>query len=115
MREHPGEHHLLAGLHSLAGNPSPQSEVNAGMYDAEAEYFNVIHSSVITNHHAGLCPRHHQNAALVTELVTVSNVVSSSSLLSTMLSPAPGQRLWRQCPAHWDCHQQAKLKRALFL
>ena len=45
LREHPGGRHLLAGLHSLAGNPSSRSEVNAEMHDTEAEYHNVIHSS----------------------------------------------------------------------
>ena len=66
LREPPGGRHLLAGLHSLAGNPSSRSEVNAGMHDAEADYFNVIHSSVITNHQTGLCPRYHQEDAIVT-------------------------------------------------
>ena len=37
LREPPDGRHLLAGLHSLAGNPSSRSVVNAGMHDAEAE------------------------------------------------------------------------------
>ena len=104
LREHPGGRHLLAGLHSLAGNPSPRSEVNTGMHNAEAEYFNVIHS--------------YQPLSLITTLNSVPATTRTLrwSLRQPTCSPDPAPGCWWWwCPAHWDCHQLAKIERALSL
>ena len=80
------------------------SEYWNGMHNAEAEYFNVLHS--------------YQPLSLITTLdsvpATIRTMRWSLSPPTCYPDPAPGWWWW-WCPAHWDCHQLAKIERALSL
>ena len=58
---------MHAGLHSLVGNPSPRSEcIMLKLNNLTSFTFHSYHY-----HHAELCLRHHQEAALVTASTNV--------------------------------------------
>ena len=119
------EMYLMKGAASRSENPpadaicslvciywleTPRHEVKSwseywnGMHNAEAEYFNVLHS--------------YQPLSLITTLdsvpATIRTMRWSLRPPTCYPDPAPGWWWW-WCPAHWDCHQLAKIERALSL